>query len=476
MRAFTRSAAAVVSRHWLITAAVAVAVALRMLFVAAYVRPFIVVPDSVNYLDSAATWVPHNFRPFGYSAFLSVLAPLGDLRVVPLVQHLAGPALGVAIYAFLVRRGVRKWLAVLAAAPMLFDQMSVSMEHFVMADTLFLTLLTAAMLLLLRETAPSAGVMAVCGLLLALAGLTRTVGLPLGALALGYLLIRKAGPRACAAFAIAFVVPVAGYMVWFQSQHGVFGVAEQPELPMLGRVSQIVECDRLELTPQEREFCPPEPLPERHAPDWYWLGRETHPPNPAISSFNAKVIREQPLDLIRRWAVDTSYFFRYDLPGEREECLYNVWVPQRRFPPGCYPPQLLDKSFRPWANGDPGMLVVPETARANVVRIYLTQARTPPPVLWLVLVVVIAGAFRWRARRMPRLNGADGRDALMATVTGLALMGLAVAGAMFDLRYLLPALPLLGIGAALSANLLLDKRNQPVTEPDASPAAPLPVS
>lgn len=473
MRAQAVRVSALLRRHALMTLAVAAGAMVRLLFVAAYAKPFVIVPDSAEYLRSAQTWVPPTFRPFGYSVVLAVLEPLGDLRVVYVVQHLAGLALAVAVYAFLVRRGVRRWLAVIAAAPLLFDSMSISLEHYVMAETLFLVLVIGGTLLLMRKATPTVTVAAVAGLLLAFGGLTRTVGLPLGALALVYLVVRKAGWKACTAFVAAFAVPVVGYVFWFHSHYGVYGTAEQPELPLYGRVTQIVDCDRLQLTPQERELCPPEPLGQRHAPDWYWLGRVPDPPNPAISTFNAKVLREQPLDLVVRWAIDTSFFFRQAMPRDREECLRYVWVPMNRpRDTGCYPAEAANTSFYPWAEDSWGSPApAPSSGLADLVRDYAAETRTPPLLLIIELIIVVVGAVRWRRR--PRFAGDDGRDAVMAAVTGFALLGLSVAGSMYDLRYSLPALPLFGVGAALAANLLLDKKEAKaaaVIEPGSSPS------
>jgi hypothetical protein len=46
---------------------------------------------------------------------------------------------------------------------------------------------------------------------------------------------------------------------------------------------------------------------------------------------------------------------------------------------------------------------------------------------------------------------------LFAAGMALALLSLAVAGAMYDVRYSLPALPLLGIGAVLAAEQLIGR-------------------
>jgi hypothetical protein len=112
-------------RHWLIAALLTLGAAVRSVVLLAY-RPALIFPDSLRYLEFAqrfATghWSPDTIRPSGYSILLISAAASHKLALIPLAQHLLGLAEGAMIYAVLSRRGARRWLAALAAVPVLFD-------------------------------------------------------------------------------------------------------------------------------------------------------------------------------------------------------------------------------------------------------------------------------------------------------------------------------------------------------------------
>ena len=62
----------------------------------------------------------------------------------------------VGLYALLVRRGVRPWLATLAVAPAALDAYLVVLEHAVMAETVYHAALVGALALLLWDDEPAA--------------------------------------------------------------------------------------------------------------------------------------------------------------------------------------------------------------------------------------------------------------------------------------------------------------------------------
>src|SRR5439155_891129 len=65
------------------------------------------------------------------------------------VQHVFGLAMGVALYALLLRRGAPRWVATLAAAPVLLDAYQLQLEQTIMPDVLFETMITAGLVVLL---------------------------------------------------------------------------------------------------------------------------------------------------------------------------------------------------------------------------------------------------------------------------------------------------------------------------------------
>src|SRR5258708_10958754 len=109
-------AVATLRRHWLVSGLLAAGLGLRVLSLVAY-RPAIIYVDTLKYLYGASPGAD----PLGYRLLLNITLPLGDLGTRALVLHLLRLALAVALYVVLLRRGVSRWLAALAVAPVLLD-------------------------------------------------------------------------------------------------------------------------------------------------------------------------------------------------------------------------------------------------------------------------------------------------------------------------------------------------------------------
>ena len=447
-----------VRSHWVLTLVVLAGLVVRLAYVTAYWPVFIVRPDSWAYLDASSTGMLDPTFPFGYSVLLALLRPLGSFAAIAAVQHLFGLGLTVLGYALLRRQRVARWLAAVAVAPLAVDAWQISLEHYVMADTLFTGLLLGGLALLLWSPRPSTWQCLGAGLLLAAAGLTRTVGLPVVAVALGYVLWRRLGWRSAIAFGLAATLPVVAYATVFAVQHGVFGLGEDTSRRYYGRAAQIVDCDRVpELDARERRLCPPEPLGQRRAPDEYGLFPDSPaaafaPDDPIFGSFVGKVFRAQPVDLAVALGRDFTYFFRSTTPTYRVACLHSLWVPQAGSPP-CRPYQAqtgqgLNPSFD---EAEP-----PASAVARAVRLHGFVFRTPPFLLLLIVLLVVAVSV---AR--VRVAGPPVRGTWLLLTSGLVLLAMAVLGAMYDARYAIPAVPLFTLAGALALHGL--PRRQPDT-------------
>src|SRR5580704_13645550 len=121
-----------VRQHWLVAVLLTAGLVLRILTLVAY-RPAIIYVDTLKYLYNASPGAD----PLGYKYLLDAILPFGNLSTVALVQHLLGLAMAVALYAVLIRRGVRRWLAALAVAPVLLDGYQLQIEQMIMADVWF---------------------------------------------------------------------------------------------------------------------------------------------------------------------------------------------------------------------------------------------------------------------------------------------------------------------------------------------------
>ena len=122
---------------------------------------------------------PDALNPIGYEFVLRPLEALGGVTFVVIVQHLVGLLLGIAIYALARRLNVYRWLAAVAAAPLLLDAYQVQIEQNIMAETTFDVLLVAILWLLLGWGVPGWKRALAVGLLLGSAFAVRTIGMTL---------------------------------------------------------------------------------------------------------------------------------------------------------------------------------------------------------------------------------------------------------------------------------------------------------
>src|SRR5215469_18698163 len=137
-----RAAQAVLRHHWLAAALLAAGLVLRVLAQLAY-RPALFYIDTTRYLYNA-----EGMDPVGYKGPLRAILLVANFNAVAAVQHLLGLAMAVVIYLLLRRRGVSRWLAALAIAPVLLDAYQLQIEQMVMPDVWFEALIVAGLAIL----------------------------------------------------------------------------------------------------------------------------------------------------------------------------------------------------------------------------------------------------------------------------------------------------------------------------------------
>ena len=243
-----------VRTHWQFSLVLLAALVARIVVVLGY-PPVFWFSDSYNYLYDAVTHIPDEVRPNGYPFFLNLLLPLHSDYAISLLQAAMGLGTGVAIYALLRHRGLPWWGASLPALPVLFDSYELHLEHLIAADTLFIFLVTLAVVMLCWNDRPSVLAMAVAGLLIGYATLVRAVGEPLLAVVFVAMLVRWVGFRRLAALAVAGIVPIAAYMLWFHHSYDKFGLSESNGTMLYGRVSTFAECSKMSLPASLRFLC-----------------------------------------------------------------------------------------------------------------------------------------------------------------------------------------------------------------------------
>src|SRR5487761_1257814 len=146
--------------------------------------------DSFSYVRAAVTLTPNTTRPSGYPLYLWLLSPAHSYLLVTASQHLMGLLVAVMIYALARHRfGAPGWIAVLATLPVLYDGFEIQLEHLIMADTLFLLLVMAAVTVVLWSPRPSWRAWLAAGLLLGASATVRSAGLSLIAVLVVYAII-----------------------------------------------------------------------------------------------------------------------------------------------------------------------------------------------------------------------------------------------------------------------------------------------
>ncbi len=263
-----RRAARALRGHSLFLLLLAGGAALRATAWVAYRPGLAFYADSYQYLQAAADLSPPLDRPLGYPVLLRGLSLVGPVEVVPAVQHVLGLGAGVGVYALLLRRSCRRWVAALASAPLLLDAYQVNIEQFLLSEMLFSVLLLGLLALVLLQRQPSTVACTAMGVVAAACTLTRTVALPLAVVLAVVLVLRRVGALRVTAYAVAFALPLLGYAAWFSSTYGSFGLERIGGRMVYGKVAPFADCRRLPLVGDARVLCDPPP-PSGRSPNYY---------------------------------------------------------------------------------------------------------------------------------------------------------------------------------------------------------------
>jgi hypothetical protein len=461
-----------IRRHRPFAVVLAVAAALRVVVMLGY-PPAMFFNDSYNYMTDAVTRSPDVVRSSGYPLFLYALLPFHSLNLVTGLQAVMGLAMGAGLYAVLRRRGLPWWGATIPALPVLFDVFELQLEHMVAADVLFYALVTAVLILLCWWDRPPLAVAVIVGLAAGYAATVRNVGEGLLVIVLIGMLARRMGWRRIAATAIAGLVPVAGYMVWFHAHEGKYALNEATGTFLYSRVASFAECSKMNPPADLRVLCDPRPPSQRpNSQEYLWsnntpLARLTGDNNvyrftPAIESltmrFAERAIEAQPLDYARVVAKDTLAAFGWTRQGVNDNYLGNLEGSGSKFRfeatvepvPGWVTTDLVNaRAARDFGGADYGRPSVVQPW-ARFLWAYQKVVYLRGPFLLLFLLVGAAGVALGirRATRVPPAGW--GGLALLPWLTGVALLVAPAMTAGFSYRYVLAAVPALCLAAGLA--------------------------
>jgi hypothetical protein len=487
-------AADVLRRHWVLALLIAAGLVLRVVAQFAY-EPALLFIDSKKYLFGTdfrvGAWGA--FDPVGYT--LLMLKPVlmfGNLGLVAVLQHVLGLGMAVALYVVMLRRGVMRWLAALAVAPVLLDAYQLNAEQTIMPDVLFEALLVAGIVLLLWYPRPTLALVILAGLAFGTSAPVRQVGEALILPALIYVLAAARDWRTRllqgAALFACFALPIVGYMGYSKVVlHYGFQMSNMGDAYLYGRTAHAADCGTLKLPPYEQPLCP---IPAQ-ALTFGVDGLVNNPHSPGVVDvvnirtgaivkevnsplqrpFAYAVIKQQPMRVVGDIARDSIKIFALTRNTVQGDTSIKRWQFQNTYP--TFPPGITLQGGNSATNlfaaaGGGGPARVWRHA-AIALRFYqLNGGYTPGPLFLLSLLAGIAGIFTFGRRRDP-----DNLSLACLLVTGSAVAVLLGADLYeFSWRYQLPALVTLPVAGALGATAIARQvRNR--RHRQAGPAEPL---
>jgi hypothetical protein len=452
---------AVLRRHWLATALLAAGLVLRVLTQCAY-RPALFYIDSERYLYDA-----QGMDPVGYKGPLRAILAVANFNTVAAVQHLLGLAIAVVLYLLLVRRGVPRWLAALAIAPVLLDAYQLQNEQTIMPGTWFEALIVAGLAVLLWQPRPGWRRALAAGLVLGTSATIAQVGEALILPGMIYLIAAGGGWRRGMAKAAVLcaggAVPILAYCTGSYLLTGDFFLSHQGVTSFYGRTAAAADCGTIRLPAAERGLCPTKAQQAR-GNDWLEYGNGSpvrpyyaHLPrgqtDRLISEFNHRVLTQQPLRLLRAYAGDAVQLFAVTRTTRPGDTPISRWQFRAAFP--YFPPhasgQVVGAAVARFGGGAPAVW---RPAAAFLRSYQLGGGYLPGPVLLLCTVTGLAGSAAVLRRR------SDPRTRQLALACLLCFASAACVLLVSDLfvfswRYQLPALVTLVPAGALGIEVVL---------------------
>jgi hypothetical protein len=465
-------------KHWVLALLIAAGLVLRVVTQLAY-QPALLFIDSKKYLFgtdfSAGAW--GSFDPIGYT--LLVLKPVlmfGNLGFVALLQHVLGLGMAVALYVVMLRRGVTRWLAALAVAPVLLDAYQLNAEQTIMPDVLFEALVVAGIVLLLWRPRPGLAFVILAGLALGTSAPVRQVGEALILPALVYVVAAARDWRTRllhgAVLTVCFALPIVGYMGYSKVVlHYGFQLSNMGDAYLYGRAAHAADCATLKLPPDQQLLCPTPAQALKLGVD----GLVNNPGSPRViygvdvrlgvqdyssptqRQFAYAVIKQQPMRVIGDITRDSIKIFALTRNTVEGDTPIKRWQFQNVYP--TFPPGITvsgsNSATSLFAGAGGGGDARVRRPLAVGLRYYqLHGGYTAGPLFLLALLAGIAGIFTFGRRRDP---GNLSLACLLVTGSAVAVL-LGADLYEFSWRYQLPALVTLPIAGALGATAIARQR------------------
>jgi hypothetical protein len=472
---------ALARQHWLLSLLLLAGLILRIIVQITY-RPALFYIDSIKYLFGAYA----GNDPPGYQFVLKALLPIMNVDTVAALQHVLGLGMAVAIYALLLRRGVARWLAALAVAPVLLDAYQLQLEATIMPDVLFEALLVAGFVVLLWRSQPRLWQIILAGLLLGTTAPMWEPGeiliLPAVVLVLCFVPGWRRKVSMALVMVVAFAAPIALVSYHNKLTLHKFSLAPYATSTIYGRMAYAADCATLKLPTYMKPLCPPRAEALALGPDNLDhniaspLKHLVLPPgmtqHQMATTFAKKVVEQQPLRVVKSWLSDSIKLFEVHRVTSAGDTPISRWQFQNHYPTfapyvtivnGALrfgiqnsktgQPEPLHTHHTHLGGGDPTVI----KPLAKFLRGYqLNGGYTPGPLLLLSLLLGLVGAaFIFRRRRNTSQQARDAAWACFFILgSGMAVLLLSDLFE-FSWRYQLPAVVTLPPAGALGLSLII---------------------
>ena len=454
-----------VGRHRLFAVAFGLGLAVRVITMLGFPPAIWFGGDSASYLSTALYHAPGTSRLSGYGIVLFLLSPFHSFAAVTAVQHLAGLAAGVMIYALLRRYGLPAWGATLAALPVLLDAYQIELEHEILPSATFgfLVMLAITLTLWWRGGRPLWATVA-AGFVLAAGATLWPVGLPVFIVFLLYLVLRRVGWRAFGATAVAGAIPLAGYVLWFHSVYGVSAFSNSDGIYLWSRTMTFANCAVIKPPADELALCPRQPVGQRpSASTFIW---EKNSPlngvpgqkfsvhkNKLAMNFALRAITAQPGGYLRDVLHDASLTFYWNNPDHPSLAMTRryqfAYATTHWIAPGFVLGHGHTVAFDQLRYGGQTSTRAVEPF-AGWMRGYQRFVYLRGTLLGVLLLIGLGGIVRsWRGGGFRRLDGWGG-PGLFPWVASVTLLLVPVMTADFAQRYVLIGVPVICLAAGLA--------------------------
>lgn len=469
-----RATVRVARRNWLGCLALAGGAAIRVLTMLAFPPVIWFGGDSASYLGTGLHLVPDKSRVGGYGVLLAILRPLHSLVAVAALQHLAGLAVALLIYLLARRYRLPAWAGTLAMLPTLFGAYQLQLEQDVVPDIGFEFLVVLALALVLwRPRRPRAvWLTAAAAFLLAVAGTFWPVGFVLLVVLGLWLLVRwvarQIGWQPLAAAVLAGALPVAAYLAWFDAAYHQVALTDSTGAFLWARTMSFADCNVIKPPADERALCPPPPLTHRLASSSYiWIpdspllkmpgGRFSRSTDALAENFALRAIAAQPGGYATATLHDFALSFTWNRPDHPSANIVDryqfadatrLWVSNdlRTVGGGTV---LADQ--RAYTGGHSGATRAVQPFAAWLVT-YQRYVYLHGTLLALILLAGLAGItvglFRRERARAPGRRRF--RPAVLPWLVAVVDLLAPPAITDFDLRYVVPAIPIACLAAVLA--------------------------